>query len=330
MTDNTEQKCATADLAATLNNLYELGGERGGHYIEKARSERRWQFAKRTALTGLTLFGMGMWIAPYAPMRGWSSDPTQSSLGVIPIHGEIGGTGGASAEVLVPAIERACKSSFTKAVVLRINSPGGSPTDAERIAGALDYCRPADAPAKPVIAEIEGLGASAAYLVAIHADEVYATRYALVGSIGAVMRSVDAGQAIGKFGLRERVFASGALKAGNSPWSSNTRAQDELNQSLVDGIARLFIAEVKARRASKLKPADDVFSGRMWVGTDALRLGLVDGNQTFENLRDTHFSGLPVHEFRPPQTLQDRFGLSAAAREFGIGLSHGIAQTRWE
>ena len=335
-TDTTTTASASApDIAQTLHDLYELTAEAVSYKISTDRDERRWRVAKRTVFAGLTLAAIGACAAIYAPMLGWSSGPTQSSLAVVPIHGEIG-RGSASANALVPAIERACKSKLSEAVVLRISSPGGSPTDAERIAGALAACRPSatgNGPApksKPVIAVIESVGASAAYLIAIQADEVISTRYSLVGSIGAVMRSVDAGEALGRFGVKERVYASGALKAGNSPWAANTPAQDALSQSLVDGIAQMFIAEVKARRGAKLKPTPDMFSGRVWVGPDALRLGLVDGNSTFEALRDSRFKSLPVHEFRPTETFQDRLGMQAVVREFGIGLSQGATGTSWQ
>ena len=328
--DNEPSQPPEKDTA--LNNIYELMREGLGHLIERDRDERHWKILKRTVMGGLTVGAILMWFALYAPMFGWTREPTEAAIGVVPIQGAIGGAGGMSGQTLVPAIERACKSGNTKAVVLRITSPGGSPTDAERIAGALQACRPSgpDAKSKPVIAVIEGIGASAAYLIAVHADEVIASRYAMVGSIGAVMRTFEAEGAMSKLGVRERVFASGQLKSGNSPWTSNTQAQDALSQSLVDGIAKLFIADVRERRGARLKETPDMFSGRVWLGDEALALGLVDSISTFEQLKEARFKDLPVHDFRPQQTLQDKLGMKAMVREFGAGVASEISGSQWD
>lgn len=314
-----------------LKNLYELLAEGLGHLVTRDRDERRWKIAKRTALSGVVLGGIGMWVALYAPMFGWSSPPTGSVLGVVPIDGVIGRRG-ASASEIIPALDRACTSRQVKAVVLRINSPGGSPTDAERISATLDRCRTSGegSPGKPVIALIEGTGASAAYMVAVHADEILTGRYALVGSIGAVMRTVDAQDAMVKLGLKERVYASGELKGANSPWTSNTPEQDSVTQSLVDNIGELFAADVVARRGDKLQMDEELFTGRVWLGTEATRLGLADGVSTFETLKAERFEDLPVHEFRPTQTFQDRLGLTTMLREIGVGMASELEGVSWK
>lgn len=305
------------------HNIYGLLCEVAGAHIASLNEERKWRRRKRLFVSLLALIGLILWLLLYAPMLGLSAAPATRSIGVVPIQGEIGDKYGPNARKIVPAIERACSSSMTEAVVLRITSPGGSPTDAERIAGAIDACRAGKdgKPGKRVIAVIENVGASAAFLVAVHADEVLATRYSMVGSIGAVMRSVDAEEAAKKFGLRERVYASGDLKAGNSPLTANTPAQDALSQELVDGIAKMFADEVRDRRGSKLKETPDMFSGRVWLTPEAVELGLIDQASTFEQLKSTRFKDLSVHEFRPTQTFQDKIGLRAMAREFGAGIA---------
>lgn len=305
------------------HNIYGLLCEVAGAHIASLNEERKWRRRKRFFVSLLALIGLILWLLLYAPMLGLSAAPASRSIGVVPIQGEIGDQYGPNARKIVPAIERACSSSMTEAVVLRISSPGGSPTDAERIAGAVDACRAGKdgKPGKRVIAVIENVGASAAYLVAVHADEVLATRYSMVGSIGAVMRSVDAEGAAKKFGLRERVYASGDLKAGNSPLTANTPAQDALSQELVDGIAKMFADEVRDRRGSKLKETPDMFSGRVWLAPEAVELGLIDQASTFEQLKAARFKDLSIHEFRPTQTFQDKIGLRAVAREFGAGIA---------
>jgi len=318
----------SAEAMSDPRRFYELACEVAGHYISRDLEERRWRRIKRGVLIGAAGLSLATWVALYGPMFGWSAGPTTKSLGVVPIHGEIGNGVSGSADSLVPAIEAACKSPLIAAVVLRVSSPGGSPSEAERIAGAIETCRPSgpDAKRKPVIAVIETVGASAGYMIAMRADEVITSRYALVGSIGAVMRSVDASDALARFGVRERVFASGAQKSANSPWTPNTAEQDAHNQALIERVGNVFKAEVVAARGEKLKPVGDMFSGKAWLGDEALELGLVDAVGTFESLKAARFKDLGVHNFRPRQTFQDRIGLSALAREFGTGLASGLTQ----
>lgn len=313
------------------SDFYGLACEAVGHLISRDLEDRRWRRVKRALFIGAIALGFGTWVALYAPMLGWSFGPAEKSVGVIPIVGTIGSGPSGSADALVPVIESACKSPLIETVVLRVSSPGGSPAEAERIAGALESCRSGkDGVRKPVIAVIETVGASAAYLIAMHADEVVASRYALVGSIGAVIRSFDASEALERYGVKERVYASGGLKSSNSPWSSNTPDQDALNQALVEDVGNVFKAEVMAARGSKLKPTADMFSGRAWLGGEAKALGLVDSIGTFEQLKATRFKSLHVHQFRPRQTLQDKMGLQAVAREFGSGLASGLSNGGFE
>lgn len=315
-----------------LNNIYGLLAEFAGFIIERDRDERRWKIVKRVAMIVVALGMATVWVTLYAPILGWSSSPHTPVLSVVHISGPIGGSGSGSASALTPAIEKACRSRQTQAVLLRINSPGGSPTDAERIRESLRACRSSnpDVESKKVIALIEGVGASAAYLIAVESDEIWASRYSIVGSIGAVMRTFDAEQALNRLGVKERVFASGELKAGNGTWTPNTPEQDALSQSMVDGIATMFVANVKERRGAKLKPTADMFSGRVWLGQEAVELGLIDGTTTFEVLKQARFPDLPVHEYRPEKSFHDRLGLSMLMREFGAGAAAELRQARWE
>lgn len=117
-------------------------------------------------------------------MLGWSAGPTEKPVGVIPIQGEIGGSLNATADALVPVIDSACRSPLIHTVVLQVSNPGGSPSAAERIAGALVACKRngTDGKPKPVVAVIETVVVSAAYMIAMRADGVIESRYALAGT----------------------------------------------------------------------------------------------------------------------------------------------------
>lgn len=296
----------------------------------RERRERTWTTIKRTGGLFAVVAIVFTWATLYGPMLGWSRAPAGDVVAVISISGTIGAQPSGSARQLVPLIERACRSKTTKALVLNINSPGGAPGDASRIAEALQVCKE-DERSTPVYAVIEGTGASAAYLIAAGADEIYVGRYALVGSLGAVMRNFDAGDLAERFGVRERVYASGTLKAGNSVWSSNSAEQDALNQELVDGIARAFTEQVTELRGDRLKlDTPDLFSGRVWTAADALNIGLADGISSLEQLRRSKLGDAPLHEYPVGKSFNDRLGLTSLVHTFAASLGASLRQTAME
>ena len=310
MTDQMPKPEDQSETTALLRRVVEVAEDALGQFASRQREERRWQIVRRTCLTLIGLMFIAAWVKLYAPILGLNGAARLPGVAVVPIAGDIGGRGGAQADLLVPQIRAACENPQMEALVLRIASPGGSPTEAERIVQSLDACRQ-PGKSKPVIAVIEEVGASAAYMVAVHADRVVANRYALVGSIGAVMRSLDASGAAARFGVVERVYASGPLKAGNGPLTRNTSAQDRMTQSLVDDTAAMFRDEVVAARGKRLKSTPDLFSGRVWVGPQALSLGLIDEVGTYEQVMATRFKGRPVNDYAPHPSLEDRLGLQA-------------------
>ncbi|MCD9046845.1 S49 family peptidase [Luteimonas sp. MHLX1A] len=315
-----ERDRAVVDLARDTRTF--LDGL-ASHLVEKEQSERRWRTIKRASFLLVAVGVVAMWVLLYAPLLGWSRGPSTQVVAVIPIEGVIGSGQSGSADRVVPLIRRACESKLTTAVVMRIDSPGGSPADADEIGSALAACR-ADGRAVPVLAVVDGLGASAAYLIAAHADEVFASRYALVGSLGAVMRNLDAATLAERLGLRERVYTSGPLKSGNSPWSVNTPEQDALNQALVEDMGQIFATQVRELRAGKLGDDPALFTGRVWTADAALGLGLVDGISSFEDLRSSRFDDLPTYEYRSRASFHDRIGLTA--RAFASGISAALTE----
>lgn len=275
-----------------------------------SRRDAVWTIAKRILFTLGAVVFLGAYIAAYMQALGTTTSATTPSVMVVPIEGAIG-VDLASADKVVPLVAKACADPMARGLVLRINSPGGSPTDGERIATAIDRCR-SKHPGLKITALIEGVGASAAYLIASRADEVSANRFALVGSIGAVMTSVDASAAAEQWGISERTFASGPLKTANAWFTPNTREQDALMQTLVDGVAAEFRNQVIASRGDRLKTdTPELFSGRVWLAGEATKAGLVDTVEVFEDHTKRVFPDLPTHTYRPVRTIYDHLGVKA-------------------
>ena len=253
-----------------------------GDLLRERRTERRWRWGFRVLFIGGSIVVSLLYFLLWAPQFGWRIGPIGDVVGVVRIDGEISQGSLASAGRVVPALKKAFESPHDKAVVLGIDSPGGSPGESERIYRAMEGLR-AENP-KPVIAVVGNVGASAAYLIALHADKVYAGQYSLVGSVGAVLAGWDLHRAAERLDVSQRLYASGPLKAMLSPFQPLTEVADVKARALIREIGEVFVDEVKRRRGDKLSAAADVASGEIWLGPDAKRLGLIDEIGTLEEV----------------------------------------------
>lgn len=288
------------DLAADARDLLAA-------HLRETRQENIWNWARRLFFAFIALLGLGLWIATAGPIYGLRSAPPPSAIGVVQIHGEISETTLTSAQHLVPLIHTACRSSKIKAVVLDIQSPGGSPNSAERIAAALDTCRPKDKPAKPVLAVIDGVGASAAYLIAVHADEIIANRFAMVGSIGVILSKLEYGDGLARLGVGVKQYVSGNMKGMLSPSREDTPEQAAVAQALVNTSAAVFRAMVEERRGDVLTaPPEELYSGRVWLADEAKAMGLIDEVNVIEAVLAERFKGTPTHRYVPTRSLEER------------------------
>ncbi|MFT3819872.1 MAG: S49 family peptidase [Rubrivivax sp.] len=270
------------------------------------RQERRGRML-RLALYALAfalpaLMYLGTWFRSGLPA--WV--PGADSVGVVRIDGEMSSGSAAGADQVVPALRRAFEARAVRAVVLAIDSPGGAPAEAERIFTALQALRVRYP--KPVVAVIGGQGASAAYLVAIHCDRIYAGRYSLVGSIGALLTGWDAHELVERHGLRQRLYTSGPLKALMNPFVPMAESGERRARDLVGRIADTFGRDVAERR--QLALTAELVSGTVWDGDAAKDLGLVDELATLDQVLASRWAGLPIRVFGA--SAGSSFGLASA------------------
>jgi protease-4 len=228
--------------------------------------------------------------------RGFRWGPFGDVAGIVRIEGPMRSNERASADAVVPALEKAFTNQSVTAVVLSIDSPGGAPVEAERIYSAVNSLKSKHP--KPVVAVINNIGASAAFMVALHADTIVAGKYSLVGSVGALITPWQFDRAIARIDVSQRVYSSGKLKSFLNPFTPVTPEIDEKAQRLVDQMGELFLQEVKAKRGSRLKPGIDVATGEVWPGPEALDLGLVDTVGTLEE-HVARTWGLRTYDFGP-------------------------------
>jgi len=305
-----------------INDLVDAFVEMASQAARVNRGTARWNVVKRSVVGFLAVLSMCVWAYTSSKLAQQSVGPSATSVALVEITGEIVPGATAGAEKVVPLIEDACKSDKIASLVIKINSPGGAPSEAERIISALDLCRSGAEQKRrprPVYAVIDGAGASAAYMIAMHADRVYAGRYSLVGSIGAIMRYNDLSGLASKFGVKEQAIRSAPLKGGPSLVSGITPAEASAYQQLVDSMARAFLEDVKTTRGNRLHVDDQtLFSGRVWTANEAMRLGLIDEIQTLESLKATRFKDMPIFRYRQPASLAEAVGLKSAMKEVAL------------
>jgi protease-4 len=241
---------------------------------DEARRTRRWGiFFKSLGFVYLfVLLVIMMRNSPNAPLM-TGSKPV---VGLVRIEGLIMDDSPASAGVINEGLRKAFDDSHTKAIILSINSPGGTPVQAGYVYDEIVRLR-AKYPEKKVYAAIADTGASGAYYIAAAADRIYADKASLVGSIGVISMNFGFVEAMKKLGIERRVYSAGKNKAFMDPYQEVPEEHREFWQGVLAITHKQFIDQVKKGRGDRLKESEDLFSGLVWPGEKALELGLVDG-----------------------------------------------------
>ena len=245
--------------------------------LHEQRLARRWRNGVRLAwlvfLVALVWIGMRQSVT--------STDVSSPHTAVVEIKGEIASGTEASAELLVVALRAAFEDTGAQAVVLLINSPGGSPVQAGIINDEITRLKAKHQ--KPVYAVVEESCASAAYYIAVAADKIFVDKASIVGSIGVLMDGFGFTGLMDKLGVERRLMTAGENKGFLDPFSPQSPKQRAYTQAMLDQIHQQFITVVKAGRGNRLKETPETFSGLFWSGQQAIELGLADqlGNLDF-------------------------------------------------
>lgn len=244
--------------------------------VQEQRRSRRWGIFFKS-LTFVYLF---VALAMFSPLMDFEKGASRGSshTALIEVKGMIADTEAASADNIVGSLRTAFEDKKTKGVILRINSPGGSPVQSGYIYDEIRRLR-AQKPNVKVYAVITDLGASGAYYIASAADQIYADKASLVGSIGVTAAGFGFVGTMEKLGVDRRTYTSGEHKAFLDPFQPPKPDETAFWQGVLDTTHKQFIASVKAGRGDRLKDKEhpELFSGLVWTGEQAVDLGLVDG-----------------------------------------------------
>jgi protease IV len=211
-----------------------------------------------------------------AGMDSTSGGKGDSHTAIVDLSGVIAANEDAAADVIVTGLRAAFEDKNTKGVILRINSPGGSPVQSGYVYDEIKRLR-ALSPDTKLYAVISDIGASGAYYIAAAADEIYADKASLVGSIGVTAAGFGFVNTMEKLGVKRRSYTSGAHKGFLDPFSPEKEDEVQFWQSVLETTHNQFISKVKEGRGDRLKDDPLMFTGLVWSGEQALELGLVDG-----------------------------------------------------
>jgi protease-4 len=242
-------------------------------------------------------------------------DPA-ARIATIKLQGEIGSDSPNSAEILAPAIRKAAADERVKHLLLQLNSPGGTPSQAERLWQTVRQTRE-KYPEKRIFVTIDELCASACYYIASAADEIHATEVSLVGSIGVRMGGFGFVGAMERHGVEQRELTAGEYKSLLDPFSPrNPQAEQFLREHVLERTHATFIERVKRGRGERLSRSDELFNGLIWVGAEAKELGLIDGFDSATTIAATH-NIENIVDYTPKVDLFEQYANQFAASLIG-------------
>lgn len=284
--------------------------------LEERKSARRWALFWR--LFWISLVGLAVW---WGVTNGTTATaPSTPHTAVVDIKGEIAADSDANATDILDAVRAAFEDEGAQAVVLVINSPGGSPVQAGAINDEITRLKALHH--KPVYAVVEDSCASAAYYIAASADMIYVDKASIVGSIGVLMDGFGFTGLMDKLGIERRLLTAGANKGFLDPFSPQTPEQRAYALAMLKEIHEQFIDVVKTGRGDRLKETPEMFSGLFWSGQQAVQLGLADGLGSVDFVAREVVKAEDIVDYTRRANVAERL-----VKRFGSALGESAART---
>lgn len=297
------------------SNLEELARD----LLRERRADRRWRIFFRLSWLLLVLVVVTLLFS--SPVGPAAKSAPHTAL--VEVRGEIAVDTEASAENLVAALKSAFEDQGAQAVVLRINSPGGSPVQAGIVNDEIRRLKALHK--KPVYAVVEEMCASGAYYIAVAADEIYVDKASLVGSIGVLMDGFGFTGTMEKLGVERRLLTAGENKGMLDPFSPQNEQHRAFAKTMIDQIHQQFIAVVKQGRGSRLKETPETFSGLFWNGEEAIKHGLADKTGNLDFVAREVVKAEDIIDYTPHDNVAERL-----AKRFGAGVGAGAVKAMRE
>lgn len=284
--------------------------------LKEQRRARRWR-------TFLRVFSLVILLGLASQLFDWHVTG-KSTLGkhtaLVDLQGEIAPDAPASADNINAALKAAFENHESAGVILRINSPGGSPVQAGIIYDEMKRLR-AQYPTKPLYVVVEEICASGGYYIAVGAEKIYVDKASLVGSIGVIMSGFGATGLMDKLGVERRLITAGKNKALLDPFTKQDPSQKAFVQEMLNEVHQQFIAVVKEGRGQRLKETPDMFSGLVWNGARSVELGLTDSLGTVDSVARDVIKASDVVDYTMKENIAERF-----AKRFGAAMGGAAAK----
>lgn len=281
--------------------------------LQEQRRARRWGIFFKTLTLGylfLVLFLIMGWFG-----RGDAGLVSGKHTALVELEGVIAANSQASADNLIASLQAAFKDKGTQGVILRINSPGGSPVQSGYVNDEIRRLR-AMYPAIPLYVVVQDICASGGYYIAAAADKIYVNKASIVGSIGVLMDGFGFTGTMEKLGVERRLLTAGENKGFMDPFSPRNPKHDVFTKLMLEEIHQQFISVVRQGRGKRLKESPEIFSGLFWSGQKSIELGLADEIGSMESVARDVIKAENIVDFTTHEGFADRL-----AKRFGAGVA---------
>jgi len=293
--------------------------------LREQRARRRWGILMKLLTLAVIVFGL--WLAFGRDAVEMENVGRHTAL--VEVEGTIDADGKASADAVIAALDKAYASSGSVGVVLRINSPGGSPVQASMINDEIGRLRH-EYPKKPLYVVVDEMCASGGYYIAVAADKIFVNKASIVGSIGVLMDGFGFPGLMEKLGIERRLLTAGENKGFLDPFSPQSEEQKNYALQMLTEIHQQFIEAVRKGRGERLKETPEMFSGLFWTGARAVEMGLADGFGTVDTVARDLLKAEDIVDYTQQEGLSERV-LKKFGAAVGVGavkalpLAHGPA-----
>lgn len=293
--------------------------------VREARRKRRWSIFFR--ILGFAYVGIVLWMLFFAHPRERAAAGGAEHVALVRLEGTIATGERASAANLIEALRAAFEAKAAKGVILKINSPGGSPVQAGMINDEIRRLRKLH-PDKPIEVVVEDVCASGGYYVAVAADRIFVDKASIVGSIGVRMDGFGFTGAMEKLGVERRSITAGENKAFLDPYLPQNPKQVEFARQMLGEVHKQFIDVVREGRGKRLKESPEMFSGLFWSGAHSVELGLADGYGSVDSVARDVFKLEKIEDYTRSENVAERLAKRFGA-DIGAGVMSSLERVGW-
>lgn len=287
--------------------------------LREQRARRRWGIFFK--LVFLIVFGLMLWGIFGSETA--EIDAIGSHTALIEIEGTIEAGHAGSADNVVPALNQAFTDKSSVGIILRINSPGGSPVQAGIINDEIARLRKAY-PNKPLYVVVDEVCASGGYYIAAAATKIFVNKASIVGSIGVLMDGFGFTGLMDKLGVERRLMTAGENKGFLDPFSPQSPKQKIYAQEMLNEVHQQFIDVVRRGRGKRLRETPETFSGLFWSGAKAVEIGLADGFGTVDSVAREELKSSEIVDYTQHEGLSEKL-----LKKFGTAAGAGAAEAIW-